>query len=364
MTTRRCASRWLVLVIGTAALITGLWSAGTIPVRADEGGMTYTLYREADPTDDQADAYDRIDAAVGAAVARYNAMTDLTKHLSVSYNPGVPTAEASSDGGVSFGADRSYMTEGTALHEIAHALGVGTTDDWIAQCVDGTWTGGTVTALIRSWDGPNSHLNCGGFHIWPYGLNYPDEFSELAFERNVEIVEAIVVDIRDASTLAADGVSLGDTSQVTTDLHLPAVSAGGSTITWASSDPAVVATDGTVTRPEAGAPDVAVQLTPTLTLRGQSRLGHPISVVVLALEAKPDAPTRPDGVTPAPGRAVAPARSIAAESRAAGFTLPAEGARPDKLAETGTATTAPAAIGIVLLLLGASVLIRRRQVSD
>jgi LPXTG-motif cell wall-anchored protein len=87
-------------------------------------------------------------------------------------------------------------------------------------------------------------------------------------------------------------------------------------------------------------------------------------VVVLALEAKPDAPTRPDGVTPAPGRAVAPARSIAAESRAAGFTLPAEGARPDKLAETGTATTAPAAIGIVLLLLGASVLIRRRQVSD
>ncbi|WP_367324888.1 family 43 glycosylhydrolase [Streptomyces sp. HUAS ZL42] len=60
-------------------------------------------------------------------------------------------------------------------------------------------------------------------------------------------------------------LSLGDTSGVTADLALPTTGgAGGSTISWASDNPAVVSTTGTVTRPAAGEPDAHVTLTATL----------------------------------------------------------------------------------------------------
>ncbi|OOB92313.1 hypothetical protein B0T42_01245 [Rathayibacter sp. VKM Ac-2630] len=156
--------------------------------------MTYTIQREANPTADQLDAYSRIDAAVGAAVDRYNARTDISKHLRVYYNPGVPTAEANIDGVMSFGANRGYMVEGTALHEIGHTLGIGTSGGYYAKCVDGAWTGADALSLLASWDGAGARLNCSNPHIWPYGLNYSNEFSELAFERNVDLTEAMIRD--------------------------------------------------------------------------------------------------------------------------------------------------------------------------
>ena len=156
--------------------------------------VTYTVYREANPTADQLDAYSRIDAAVGAAVDRYNARTDISKHLRVFYNPGVPTAEANVDGRMSFGADRRYMVEGTALHEMGHTMGIGISRGYDAKCINGAWTGTNATALLQTWDGTGARLNCNGSHIWPYGLNYSNEFSELAFERNVDITEAMISD--------------------------------------------------------------------------------------------------------------------------------------------------------------------------
>ena len=95
---------------------------------------------------------------------------------------------------MSFGSDRQYMTEGTALHEMGHALGVGTSDGYYNKCVDGAWTGSIANALLQSWDGPNARLNCSNPHIWPYGLNYPSEFSETAFVRNVDLTEAMIAD--------------------------------------------------------------------------------------------------------------------------------------------------------------------------
>ncbi len=53
------------------------------------------------------------------------------------------------------------------------------------------------------------------------------------------------------AVLASDSVSLGDTSSVDRDLQLPATTAAGSSISWATSDADVVAADGTVTRPSA-----------------------------------------------------------------------------------------------------------------
>ncbi|WP_442575402.1 RICIN domain-containing protein [Microbacterium sp. F51-2R] len=156
--------------------------------------MTYTIYREPNPTADQIDAYNRIDAAVGAAVNRYNALTDISKHLRIWYNPSVPTAQAGLDGGMSFGADRTYMVEGTALHEIGHTLGIGTSGGYYNQCVNGAWIGSNANALLQSWEGPDARLNCSNPHIWPYGLNYNTEFSEQAFVRNVELTEAMISD--------------------------------------------------------------------------------------------------------------------------------------------------------------------------
>ncbi|MER5216984.1 family 43 glycosylhydrolase [Streptomyces sp. NPDC002838] len=60
-------------------------------------------------------------------------------------------------------------------------------------------------------------------------------------------------------------LSLGDTSAVTADLDLPKTgTAGGSAISWASDNPAVVSDAGKVTRPAAGEPDGHATLTATL----------------------------------------------------------------------------------------------------
>ncbi|PPF26713.1 hypothetical protein, partial [Rathayibacter sp. AY1A3] len=156
--------------------------------------VTYTVYREANPTADQLDAYARIDAAVGAAVDRYNARTDISKHLRVSYDPAVRTANAGLSGTMNFGADRRFMVEGVALHEMGHTLGIGTSGGYYAKCVDGVWTGTTAVALLQSWDGAGARLNCSNPHIWPYGLNYPNEYNEVNFDRNVDLTEAMIRD--------------------------------------------------------------------------------------------------------------------------------------------------------------------------
>ncbi|MCE6999192.1 family 43 glycosylhydrolase [Saccharothrix sp. S26] len=64
-------------------------------------------------------------------------------------------------------------------------------------------------------------------------------------------------------------IDLGDTSAVTEDLTLPTTGPYGSTITWASSDPAVVSTTGVVTRPAPGSAPATVTL--TATAFGQAR---------------------------------------------------------------------------------------------
>ncbi|WP_443217023.1 immunoglobulin-like domain-containing protein [Saccharothrix sp. ALI-22-I] len=64
-------------------------------------------------------------------------------------------------------------------------------------------------------------------------------------------------------------IDLGDTSAVTANLTLPVTGPYGSTITWQSSDPAHVGTDGVVTRPAPGSAPATVTL--TATAFGQTR---------------------------------------------------------------------------------------------
>lgn len=155
--------------------------------------ITWTLERASNPTQDQLAAYGLITTAMNAAVARYNNLSDLGKSITVRYDPGVPTADGNINGTIRFG-NRGYMTERTALHEIAHTIGVGTSAGWSSLTNGGTWRGTEATALVKRFDGSAATLSAGGGHFWPYGLNYENEFSNTAGDRHVQIVVAMVRD--------------------------------------------------------------------------------------------------------------------------------------------------------------------------
>ena len=154
--------------------------------------VTYTLHKSANPTADEQDAYKRITAVMDSAVKLYNTYSNLSKFINVYYSPGVPTAEASSNGDLRFGENRSYMVVPTAMHEMAHTLGVGTTSEYAATCVDGVFRDDKVQAKLREMDGPNAELHCDRQHIWPYGLNQASEAkSEQDLINHVLLVETI-----------------------------------------------------------------------------------------------------------------------------------------------------------------------------
>lgn len=81
--------------------------------------------------------------------------------------------------------------------------------------------------------------------------------------RAVGDLAGLTDDDRVSGDLAA--LDLGDTSSVTSDLTLPTTGHYGSTIAWASSDPAVVGDTGAVTRPAPGSPPATVTLTATVS---------------------------------------------------------------------------------------------------
>jgi hypothetical protein len=154
--------------------------------------ITWSLAKASNPTADQRDAYTKIEAAMQKAVLRYSKYSDANKVIRVAYAPGVPTAEANYNGDLRFGSNRSYMNERTAMHEISHTLGVGQTAAFDRKCAAGDWR--TALPLLRSWDGASAKINCGGSHIWPYGLNYDTEWSETNANRHVQLIEAMLTD--------------------------------------------------------------------------------------------------------------------------------------------------------------------------
>lgn len=188
-----------VVAVLAAALLTAPGIAQAVPQAAPASqeqaaaSITWTLERASNPTEDQQTAYNLITSAMNAAVARYNNLSDLGKTITVRYDPSVPTADGNINGTIRFG-NRSYMTERTALHEIAHTIGVGTSSGWSTLGGSGTWTGAQATALVRQYDGSSAKISTGGGHFWPYGLNYDNEWSSTAADRHVQIVAAMVRD--------------------------------------------------------------------------------------------------------------------------------------------------------------------------
>ena len=89
----------------------------------------------------------------------------------------------------------------------------------------------------------------------------------------VKTTKVFNVVVKKAAATAAElvaidkaALSLGDLSNVTANLTLPATTTNGSTITWASADTAIVANNGNVVRPSGS--NVTVKLTATINNAG------------------------------------------------------------------------------------------------
>ena len=174
-------------------LVAGIAVALFSTVSFAEGGVTYTLHKSANPTADEQDAYKRITAVMDSAVKLYNTYSNLSKFINVYYSPGVPTAEASSNGDLRFGENRSYMVVPTAMHEMGHTMGIGTTQEYWDACKDGVFRNDKVQAKLRELSGkPSDELHCDRQHIWPYGLNQASEVkSEKDLIIHVQLVDFI-----------------------------------------------------------------------------------------------------------------------------------------------------------------------------
>jgi hypothetical protein len=170
-------------------LLTLIWFYITL----SEAAITWKLNRAPNPTKDQADAYRRIEDAMNRAVARYNKRSVRPKkNITVQYVPSVKTADGNFNGNIRFGANRQHINERTAMHEISHTLGIGQTNSFKTRCDSNNWP--SATKLLRSWDGGNAKINCGGGHIWPYGLNYDKEWSESNANRHCQLIDAMLAD--------------------------------------------------------------------------------------------------------------------------------------------------------------------------
>ncbi len=177
---------------GLTLLSFTLLAAGSSFAKVD-----YVLHKSSNPTADEQDAYNRITAVMDSAIYYYNTYTNLTKHINVYYAPGVPTAEASSNGDLRFGENRTYMYVGTAMHEMAHTMGVGTTTEYQNLKGSGVFLGEKAQALLKELENnPSAELHCDGQHFWPYGLNQKSEVkSEKDLIYHAKIVQAMYQDM-------------------------------------------------------------------------------------------------------------------------------------------------------------------------
>ena len=152
--------------------------------------------------------------------------------------------------------------------------------------IDGVRVGqGSVAATPA--DVVDQSLNTIGRAPWPDPLFQGAVSAFRVYDRALSAAEVADVSAADAQAHAAelqaqaqaivDGLGLVD-RETSSDLDLP--TAGGR-VTWTSSDPAVVAADGTVTPPLAGEPAAQAQLTATASVRGVSA-SKTITVTVLA----------------------------------------------------------------------------------
>jgi hypothetical protein len=96
------------------------------------------------------------------------------------------------------------MACGTAMHEIAHTVGVGTYSAWPGLIVNGRYTGTNGNTAFRTIIGKSDTVLHGDSqHFWPYGINYASEVkSENDLINHCKIVNAMQKDFYPADAFA------------------------------------------------------------------------------------------------------------------------------------------------------------------
>ena len=130
--------------------------------------------------------------AMDEAVWYYNRYGQFEKEIRVLYNASVPTADGNINGQIRFGKSISSRT---AMHELAHTMGVGTHHKWRKMMKGGKWEGHYANRALKSYNGAEAIVKGDRQHFWPYGLNQPKEDSETNRIRHVLMVEAICRDM-------------------------------------------------------------------------------------------------------------------------------------------------------------------------
>lgn len=143
----------------------------------------------------------RINSAVKDAVDIWNNLTSIKGiNMTVNYGASTQTADCSYGGWMRVGPNASYQRTGTIQHEMAHAVGVGTTDTWYNSSIyrentsTGFWLGERTDQILAFLENDNNaHLKGDKTHFWPYGINgaHEDDGTRMLYYANAIIVQAL-----------------------------------------------------------------------------------------------------------------------------------------------------------------------------
>ena len=162
-----------------------------------KGNFTWSFWWEDPNADAQTkEAFDRIRIAFDNATAYYNNFTSIVKHVNVNYNTGTPTADANFDGWINMGSNPDYQRTGTALHEMAHTVGVGTHSKYW-ELMQGSWKGTQANEILKMMTSdPNALIYGDGTHFWPYGINgaHEDNGDEMLYIIHSLIIQGMKAD--------------------------------------------------------------------------------------------------------------------------------------------------------------------------
>lgn len=158
------------------------------------GNVTYTLGIDSVALPE---AYRLIKTAMDSACMYFSKYTPFTFDIPIYYSAGIPTAQASYHGSIGFGANTRYMWVGTAIHEMCHWFGSGTTSEWQSKIVGGVWTGAATQALMGT-----GTIKGDSQHFWPNGINQKEEITNLGsiaaqeagLVAAVKVAKAMIVD--------------------------------------------------------------------------------------------------------------------------------------------------------------------------
>lgn len=173
----------------------GTGYGNVIKVQPLMGNVTYTLAQDVINAGEE--IHNLIKTAMDSACFYYNRYTPFRRNIWVYYNAGIPTAQASYLGSIGFGANKTFMWVGTAMHEMAHYFGSGTTQVWKSLMVGGVWQGkeGQRVCLELTGQQLRGDNNSNPIHYWPTGINYRSEVSsQKDLIDHAKVVKAMLVD--------------------------------------------------------------------------------------------------------------------------------------------------------------------------